>query len=313
MKLTVGNLEVEIGKKTQGYLDIINTEIKVPCTLINGKNEGKTIVITGGTHGGEYPGIEAAIQLANDLKPEDVSGQIIIIHPLNVPAFKAKLQYIGPYDGKNLNREYPGIATGTITQKIAYTVTTQLHSIADFYMDLHGGDLHEALEPFVIYSNLGSEEVNRVSKEAASLMGIKYVCGSVSDNGSFGSAAINGVPGFLAEIGQCGLWNQAEVKQYKVGVLNVLKYLEVIEGKVETLSDVVSFEKMHGLNATYDGCWYSSVIAGQKVTEGEEVGEIRDYFGNVLGKYLAPVTGTILYTASSLAININDPIIAVGE
>ncbi|MBN2287120.1 MAG: succinylglutamate desuccinylase/aspartoacylase family protein [Tissierellales bacterium] len=312
MKLVIGNLEAEIGQKTQGYLNIVNSDIKVPCTLINGIKDGKTVVITGGTHGGEYPGIEAAIQLAKELMPNDVSGKIIIVHPLNVPAFQAKLQYVGPYDGKNLNREYPGLATGTVTQKIAYTVTNQLHSIADFYMDLHGGDLHESLEPFVIYSKLGTDLVNKISKEAASLMGIKYICGSVSDNGSFGSAAKNGVPGFLAEIGQCGLWSEDEVSQYKAGVINVLKYLQVLEGMSEQIGEVIDLEKMNGLNATVDGCWYSNVIAGQKVSKGEQVGEIRDYFGNVIEKYVSPINGVILYTASSLAINVNDPIIAVG-
>ena len=312
MKLVVGNLEAAVGEKTQGYLNIINTELKVPCTLINGTKVGKTVVITGGTHGGEYPGVESSIQLARELSPEDISGQLVITHPLNLPAFKAKLQYIGPYDGKNLNREFPGMATGTVTQKIAYTVTTLLHSIADFYIDLHGGDIHESLEPFVIYSKLGDEEVNRVSKEAALLMGIKYVCGSVSDNGTFGSAALNGVPGFLGEIGQCGLWSEEEVVAYKKGVVNVLKYLEVLEGAVEDLGETVVLEKMHGLNATHDGCWYSSVVAGQAIEEGAMVGEIKDYFGNSLEKYYAPVTGVILYTASSLAINTDDPIIAVG-
>jgi predicted deacylase len=312
MNLTVGNLTAAPGEKTQGFLEIINTNIKVPCTLINGKNDGKTVVITGGTHGGEYPGIEAAIQLAGQLCAKDVSGQIVIVHPLNVPAFTAKLQYLGPYDGKNLNREFPGLATGTITQKIAYTVTSQLHAIADFYMDLHGGDIHESLEPFVIYSKLGDDSVTQMSKDAAALMGITYVCGSVSDNGTFGSAAMQGVPGFLGEIGQCGLWSEDEVKSYKAGVINVLKYLEVLEGPVENLGEVKFIDKMNGLNATVDGCWYSAVIAGQAVKAGEKVGEIRDYFGKTLEVYTSPIEGVILYTASSLAINTDDPIIAVG-
>jgi len=36
MTLRVGNLEAKKGEKTQGYLKIINTNISVPCTLING-------------------------------------------------------------------------------------------------------------------------------------------------------------------------------------------------------------------------------------------------------------------------------------
>ena len=106
MNLVVGNLQAQEGEKIQGFLKIVNTDIEVPCTLINGSKEGKTVVITGGTHGGEYPGIEAAIQLAKELCPKDVAGNIVILHPLNLPAFRAKLQYVGPFDGKNLNREF---------------------------------------------------------------------------------------------------------------------------------------------------------------------------------------------------------------
>jgi predicted deacylase len=87
MTLKVGNIEV----KKQGFLNIINSEIKVPYTVINGNKEGKTVSITGGTHGGEYPGIEAAIRLAKELTPEMIQGELIILHPCNLPAFHAKL------------------------------------------------------------------------------------------------------------------------------------------------------------------------------------------------------------------------------
>jgi len=312
MSLKVGNLEAKEGEKKQGYLKIINTEIEVPCTIINGNEEGKTVSITGGTHGGEYPGIETAVRLAKELTPETINGKLIILHPCNLPAFHAKLQYIGPYDGKNLNREYPGLATGTFSQKMAYTVTTELHDQSDFYIDLHGGDIHESLEPFVIFSEAGDDEVTKMSKEAASLMGIKYVCGSESTNGTFGSAALRGVPSVLAEIGQCGLWSEEEVEQYMAGVKNILRYLKVIQEEVKDLGDVVNIHRMQGLSAGKTGLWYSKVVTNQKVKKNEKVGEIKDYFGNVLEEYFSPDDGVILYTVSSLAINEGDPIIALG-
>ena len=42
------------------------------------------------------------------------------------------------------------------------------------------------------------------------------------------------------------------------------------------------------------------------------LGEIRDYFTNVLGEYFAPCDGVMLYVISSLPINAGDPIIAIG-
>ena len=308
----MGELSASAGSKVQGYLEVEGTPVKMPITLINGVNEGKTVVITGGTHGGEYPGVEASIRLAKILQPAEVSGQLIIVHPVNVPAFQAKLQYVGPYDGKNLNREYPGLATGTVTQRIAYTISSQLFTQADFYMDLHGGDIHESLTPFVIYSKLGDEAQTKLSLEASKALGVKYVCGSVSTNGTFGCAATMGVPGFLGEIGNCGLWSEAEVKQYVDGVSNVLRLLKVLPGEVVENKEAVVVDHMTGLDAQQTGCWYPCVKINDVVKKGQKLGEIRDYFTNVLGEYFAPCDGVMLYVISSLPINAGDPIIAIG-
>lgn len=309
---TVGTLTAAPGSKTQGFLEVPGTPVKMPTTIINGAKEGKTIVITGGTHGGEYPGIEASIRLAQELMPDQVAGKIAIVHPVNVPAFQAKLQYVGPYDGKNLNREYPGSAMGTVTQRIAHTVCTELFAQADFYMDLHGGDIHESLTPFVIYSCVGGEEQVALAKKGADAMGITYVCGSVSTNGTFGCASGMGVPSFLAEIGNCGLWCEQEVEDYMWGVKNVLRMLEVIEGDCDTSKPVISCKPMSGLDSQQEGCWYPCVKINDVVTMGQKLGEVRDYFGNVLGEYFAPVDGTMLYVVSSLAIGVGDPLIAIG-
>ena len=308
----VGNLIAQPGTKVQGFLEVVNTGLKMPITLINGSKPGKTVVITGGTHGGEYPGVETSIRIAAKLKPEEISGRVAVIHPVNVDAFHAKLQYVGPHDGKNLNRMFPGMAMGTVSEKIAYTINTELFSQADFYMDLHGGDIHEALVPFVIYSVLGSPEVNKISKEASAVMGIKYLVGSVSSNGTFGCAAVGGVPGLLAEIGQCGLWSEEEVAAYLKGVENVLRYLNVLPGEVENLGEVEYVPKMIGYNAEQTGCWYPFVKPGDAVVNGQKLGEIRDYFTNVLGEYFASQDSVVLYVASSLAINLGDPIAAIG-
>jgi len=308
----VGNMEVQQGKKIQGFLNVANSEVKMPVTLINGAKPGKTVVITGGIHGGEYPGIETAIRIAKQLDPMEIAGKVAIVHPVNVPAFESKMQYYGPEDGKNLNRMFPGKLLGTLTERIAYTITTELHNQADFYIDLHGGDIHEDLIPFVIYPTQVDEEVERIAKEASSLLGIEYVIGSVSKNGTFGSAAVLGVPGFLAEIGGRGLWCEEEVEKYMKGVVNVLKYLNVLPGVVEDLGEVKLLPKMNVVSSNQTGCWYPSIKPGDTVYNNQKVGEMRDYFGNALEEYYSPVDGVVLFVASSLAISKEDPLVAIG-
>ena len=306
------NQGIEAGpnQKENGFISVEGTPVKMPATLIVGAKPGKQILITGGVHGGEYPCIETAIQLARRIDPKEVSGTIVIIHPVNVPAFLAKLQYYGPYDGKNLNRVFPGKALGTVSERIAYAVY-QLQQAADFYIDLHGGDIHESLVPFVIYSNLGGEKLADQSRQAAAALGFPYVVGSVSDNGSIGAAATAGTPGFLAELGQCGRWSDEEVENYVEATRNVLRSLGVLEGNVES-HKVTYHKKMVVTTAAHEGCWYPSRKLEDKVKTGDKLGEIRDFFGNVLSEYKAEEDGVLLYVVTSLAIIKGDPLAAIG-
>ncbi len=308
----VGKFAVEQGAKVRGMLEVVNSDLTMPITLINGARQGKTVVIASGVHGGEYPGIEAAIRLAQELQPAEVAGRIALLHPVNVAAFQAKAQYISPLDGKNLNRSFPGRASGTITERIAHTISSQLFSQADFFMDLHSGDIHEALIQFVLYPAGSGEEIARASREAAALLGLPFVVGSYSANGTFGCAAAMGVPGFLGEIGNLGLWNEDEVEKYMVGIRNVLKSLNVLDGEPDPVPTPVFLPRMVGLNATQSGCWYPCVAAGQRVKQGDKLGEIRDYFGRQLDEYFAGQDGVILYVISSLAIMEGEPIVALG-
>lgn len=309
--LKVGELVAAPGSKVQGFISVINTDLKMPVTLINGTKEGKTISITGGIHGGEYPAIEASVRLAKNISPQDVTGKLIIVHPVNTEAFFAKTQYINPIDGKNLNRVFPGKANGTLSEKIAYTITTEVIDKGDFYIDLHGGDIHEALIPFVIYPKLGTDEQNKLAKDAASMLGIKYVIGSLSDTGTIGSAMLRGTPGFLAEIGRDGLWTEDEVVQYLDGIYNTLRYFKVIEGNYKE-TEVIYLDQMVGRNADQKGLWYPNIIPGDLVKFGDKLGEIRDFFSNILGEYYAPQDGIMLYVASSLSINPGEPLYAMG-
>lgn len=298
------------GTKSQGYITVEGTPVSMPATVIEGAKSGKQILITAGVHGGEYPCIETAIQLAKIIDPKKVAGTIVIIHPVNVPAFLAKLQYYGPYDGKNLNRVFPGKATGTVSERMAYRVH-QLQQAADFYIDLHGGDIHESLVPFVIYSNLGEASASERSKKASAALGFPYVVGSVSDNGSIGAAAKAGTPGFLAELGQCGRWTTEEVTRYREATCNVLRHLEVLTGEVKT-TDVTFLKKMVVMTAEQEGCWYAFKNLEERVKKGEVLGEIRDFFGNVLQQYAAEEDGILLYVVTSLAITKGDPLTAIG-
>lgn len=102
--LHICGLKVERGQKLRTYLPVLDTKTEIPVTIINGQNDGPTLLITAGIHGGEYPGIAAAMELGRDISPEDIRGCLILMHPVNIQSFWARRAFVIPEDGRNLNR-----------------------------------------------------------------------------------------------------------------------------------------------------------------------------------------------------------------
>ena len=210
-------------KATRHLLAIPGTDIALPYTQIDGDAKGPTLLITGGVHGGEYPGIEAAIRFANALDPSRLRGRVYVIHLTNPPAFYGKSQYYVPLDGKNLNRVFPGSALGSVSERMAHRVS-ELARTSDFWVDMHGGDIHEALVPFTIYSDGGSPEVVAQSRQMAEAYGIARILESSSvAGGTYAFAATVGIPAILTESGQMGQLDEEAVQVHLRGLENILR------------------------------------------------------------------------------------------
>jgi len=307
-----GSISVAPGSKVQEWLPVVNSNDKIPVTMINGAKPGKTVVVTAGVHGGEYSTIETAIRLANEIDPAAVSGRIAIISCANIEGFFTKTMYFNPLDGKNLNRVFPGKALGTISERIAYTISSLFYTQADFVMDLHAGDIHEDLQDYVIYPSIGSAELVAISREMAGLYGLGYASASSSNLGTYGSAADMGIPGILAEVGRNGRWNEHDVELVKHGFYNVLYALGVMAGEVQQ-HPCVYFSGSAQVTAPATGIWHPEVKREQTVTKGDRIGEIIDLFGNQLAVITAPASGVMIYVITSLAINEGQSLGAVCE
>src|SRR4051794_3676827 len=237
--LTIGPLAVERGQKLRGWLPVPGTAIKLPLTLIHGARPGPTLLVTGGIHGGEYPGIEAAIQLARTPDPATISGSVMVVSIASPTAFQARMQYRVPEDGLNLNRQFPGRATGTVSQRLAACVMAELAARADAWVDLHGVDIHEELEPFTIYSAGAAPAVRDESARLAAAYGIRYLVESDSvRGGTYGAAAAIGLPCILTEAGGVGQLDPAGQAIHSRGLQNVLRALEMLPGAPESVEPV---------------------------------------------------------------------------
>jgi hypothetical protein len=294
---------------------VLDTDYRLPITVINGAKEGKTVLLTSAIHGCEYPSIEALFRLAEQVDPEEICGQLVLINPVNVDGFLERKPYVVPQDGKNLNRLFPPNPEGTLGDKIAYVLTEEYIKKADFYIDTHGGDIPESQPSYVYYPGVGDqEEALKLSEEAAEyVLHAKYSLKSRATNHAYTHAAVVGVPSLELELGDCGTWTEREVELYLENIYNVLKFLKVYPGEAKKREEKTTLiTKGVYLDADFSGRWYPFVGRDDRIKKGQKIGEIRDFFGKIQVEYFAEYDAEILMVVSTLAIKKGDALIAYG-
>ncbi len=313
-RLEVGELSAGRGEKRYGVVEfpVQGQPYRLPLWLINGEEAGPTLVVTGGVHGSEYASIAAALNLGRSLDPKGLSGRVIVVPVVNLPGFAARSIYVCPLDGKNPNRVFPGDAGGTGTEQMADWVFRNVISQADYFVDLHGGDLIEALMPFTIFFRSGNVEVDERSLEMAKAFGIHYLVSSVNPGSTIAAASSVGIPAILTESGGQGIWTAEQVADHTNGLHRLMRYLEMIPGSAPEAASFTLLEQFLWARSEHEGFWYPQVAVGEAVYAGQELGCIKDWEGNVLQTGLSPGEGTVLFIVSSLAIHENDPLFAVG-
>ncbi len=174
----IAGMSVEPGMRAFGSLTIANrpgTDLELPITVINGAQDGPTMSITAAVHGAEYAGVVTCMRLGQEIDPQTLSGTLILIPVVNLPAFETRTPFVNPIDGQNVNRVFPGNRYGTVSEQITYTIYNDIIKRSDVYMDLHSGDLIELVPPHTCCQRVGNEPVDQLSETLARLFDIKLL------------------------------------------------------------------------------------------------------------------------------------------
>lgn len=314
-ELNVGNLTAQPGQKVTGEctFSVAGQPYNLPVYLINGEREGPTFVITAGVHAAEYASIAAALEIGQKYAPKEIAGQLVVAPLINQQGFPLRSIYVNPMDGTNLNRVFPGKANGAPSEQITAWVFENIIRQADYYFDLHGGDLIEALVPFGIFAETGQPELDQKARELAELTSIGYLVGRQALSGStYAAAAGAGIPAVLVEAGGQGIWPRSEVERLIEAVERPMIHYGMLDREPPAPAKSVVLKDFLWLFSQNTGFWYPQTEVGEPVVEGQLLGRITDVWGNLLQEAHAPANGVVLFLVSSLAINKDDPLLAVG-
>lgn len=306
---TIAGHELTPGKTVKDHIHVEGTELHVPHVLLCGERPGPTVLISAGIHNAEYVGIQAAIELSNELDVKELRGSVILLPLANRSGFENRTMSRVFEDGKNLNRVFPGDREGSEADRLAAMIFEVFIKNVDAYIDLHCGDGYEALAPYCYY--LGDAPAEETARRMVECVDVKYVVRSrCRTGGAYNLASVHGIPSVLIERGQLSLFSREEIEADKEDVRNILRVLGVLDGEARRYPKTQLWEYTD--DAPCSGCWYPEKQPGDSFRKGEKLGEIRDYFGKVLFCEIAPQDGVLLYQTASLNIIENGPMVSYG-
>jgi predicted deacylase len=291
----------------------------VPITLIRGARPGPVLALIAGNHGYEYPPILALQRLRAQIDPADLSGQLILVHTANMPSFLGRTVYFSPVDGKNLNRVYPGKPDGTVSERIAHAITTEVIEKAEYVLDLHCGDGNEWLRPYVYQNVTGNAALDKSIERLVMAFGIDHV---VVDRDRptdparslycSTTAITRGKPAMTIESGSLGMSDEESVERIVSGIHGVLRELRMKEGGPDPLARAVFLDPTEVVTSPETGILYAQVECGQTVPKGAVLAHITDFFGKTLAEVRSPLDGLVLYIVATPPIVKGQPVACVG-
>jgi len=296
VEIEIGDLKVKRGEKAQGYLPVAargdGTSIRLPLLVVNGLHKGPTFVVSGGVHGDEYEGPEAIQHLWRQLDPGQLRGVFLGVPVVNVPAFEVGMRK-SPIDHLDMNRIFPGRRDGFISERIAYFFFNEIVLKADCFLDLHAGGNAFAMAPMIIYLETGDDEFRAREIAFAKAAGGDLLWkGRGAWAASHVEAAKKGIPAIAAEIGQEGRCSQPLVELSERTVLNLMKYLGMVEGPPHLPEKWTIVEGTY-MHSPVGGSFHPRAQLREVVGQGDTVGTITDLFGEVLETVKAPYDGII--------------------
>lgn len=300
--MTVCGVTARCGETARGFASVPGSVTQIPLVLVNGVRPGPSLLLTAGIHGAEYPGIAALSELGRELDARELAGAVVMLYPVNVQGFWKRCDFVVPDDEKNLNRVFPGSPRGTLAERTAYLLVSEFFPIADFYADLHSGDLHENLCPHVYYPGQPDETVESKSKRMAQSLDMKYMVRSLASGGAYNYAASTGLPSILIERGSLGLCPRAGIDTYKNDIMRLMHVLGMTEALPEPQHFVPKdIKNMTYLEAPRYGCWFEEAECGAVIKKGEPLGRMRGFFCEDETVFTAEHSGVLLYSCSAFA------------
>lgn len=280
------------------------------------------MLLLGGVHGDEYEGQIALAKMARALDAEDVAGTLIVLSSTNLPAALANNR-LSPVDKVNLNRAFPGDASGTPTQMIAHYIEGVLLPTCDYVIDLHSGGSSLDYLPCVRARLSSDAEIRQKTLEMVRAFdadfGVLFRPAKAEPRTMSAACERKGVVYINPETGGGARLGRTALQAAHEGTLRCLLALGVIRGtpvpppsgetRLATLAPGASL-----IYSDSDGVWEPLAELGESVLPGQALAAIYDLKKPWLEPQVvsSSIAGTVLCRRATAWVEIGDCLFEVG-
>lgn len=278
--------EIKKGERTVLELDVAKlhtrNSLRIPIIIDRAIKEGPVLLLMGGVHGDESNGVAIIREIIRKKYNRPKRGTIICIPVFNVFGYLNQSREFP--DGRDLNRMFPGSASGSLASQFAHKFTTEIAPLVDYVLDFHTGAAGREN-----FSNIRCVLQEEKAFELAKIFGAPYIV-----NSNYIAKSIRetihkmGKTILLFEGGKSLELDQSVINCGVQGALNVMKYLNMQVGEITIEKEPVIVQESKWLRAPYSGMFQPLIKNGCKIKRKAIIGKIFDPFGEFEKKVIAP-------------------------
>ncbi len=256
---------------------INHAQVDLTLTVIHGRLPGPTMLVTGCIHGDEINGTEIIRRLVKTGSMKRLRGTLLAVSIVNVPAFLNRSRYLP--DRRDLNRLFPGSATGSLGSRLARVVTSELVPRCDLVIDLHTGAINRPNLPQIRVTTADSSAL-----ELARVFNAPVIVLAPQRPNTFRSLCYaEKKPIILYEAGEALRLDANSIRHGVEGILSVMRHIEMLSQRKTAARkkkiDPIVCEKSYWERAAIGGIFTPLLALGKSVTKDEVIGFVADPFG----------------------------------
>jgi len=295
------DVELRISKLASG------TIVSLRAQIFRSKNEGPTILLTGGIHGDEINGVEIVRQSIKLGLFDDLNiGGIIAIPLVNIDGFNNFSRDLP--DGKDVNRSFPGSKTGSLASRVANTISTLILPLVDFGLDFHtgGASIHNYPQVRV---NKNDDQSLALAEVFNALLIVET--GLVKKSLRKEAFAFD-IPMIVFEGGESLRIDQNAINEGIRGIKRVLSHHNMIDENISPQSSQ-TIKEHKWLRAASAGIFVPIKKSGEHFKTGDTLGVITNPYNEFEKKIIAKQDGFIFGHDNKPVVNQGKALFHIGS